>query len=938
VIIDDNGKIKVSSEPFGHFKSSKNKKKVNIPILDASIIPNNDENLRSVSVASTIPDYMINTPTQEDPLDHLDKIDLTMSSHIKPYELREFLIKLISNSHYKTTNVEEKKIKKKFPNDASIFPTFGESPNFGNSPSCTPRTITPQLEMTIEENKEVLHDINCEVEEEKSMNNVKKKVKTQAEIDEEMAKKIRDRMPTYERSTQKIKREPKQTKIKTKKASKTATKSEETKVEQLDNSALLTKNLKKRSKVNKVKNIDEDSNQIERQLEIKNDNDDDELRSDDRYLEEINVESDENKINEIEPIFGKTTPIEIEENRHHHQQQQQQQPIAKKKERERKNSFYDSKTRSMSKRQQMISDQLDSSSNNTETLPVFKNESKPIRNITTVDLSDNQIKSNAKASIVASLGKKLSQRSNQERKNRQELYRAENLVEFINNHKVPLRLGSGKYELPFTDISASSTNIHQDDLNNKQIDETVCEEDRPSTEQTFTPLDNWLVNFNKKIRLVQQRSAQAKLKNDEIFNNSRSKWLKSIERKASLTVNRSALSSANSSFRLHHRPMSSSSSFSTKSGSDDVETLKKTKINEESFQSRPPPTSLSESELKKMTKAVSFVEILPKKADEKRKEEEDQDNNNTNRVNQLYKNQMAANLIVQPTYLVSQLEMEDILNEIELRNTKNKVDSSNIDDEEYNNLFEYDDNDSDDKSMASESSIDNLVIFSNKMRSSSMLSRQKTTKKRPQTTNVSLLKLKTNKLERLTKSAIPFSNNSNKTKDNDEIDHVIHRLSLKSFEKKSTDDLNTSTQQDNNKNELIRNSSSKSRPITSTTTSSSNRKLSRRSQLSCCSHIVERTRTPNSIPSKTGQYRLVKYPEISLEYQLPNCPERYLLPIRFPILYENIVNSLLRAASQSSSQVKIGGLISKVFPKHTYNFENKSKKREEFQTNITVVN
>ena len=55
---------------------------------------------------------------------------------------------------------------------------------------------------------------------------------------------------------------------------------------------------------------------------------------------------------------------------------------------------------------------------------------------------------------------------------------------------------------------------------------------------------------------------------------------------------------------------------------------------------------------------------------------------------------------------------------------------------------------------------------------------------------------------------------------------------------------------------------------------------------------VERPRTPNSIPSKCQSYTLIKGPEIHFEYQLPNCPEKYLLPVRFPALYSKIVASL----------------------------------------------
>jgi hypothetical protein len=56
---------------------------------------------------------------------------------------------------------------------------------------------------------------------------------------------------------------------------------------------------------------------------------------------------------------------------------------------------------------------------------------------------------------------------------------------------------------------------------------------------------------------------------------------------------------------------------------------------------------------------------------------------------------------------------------------------------------------------------------------------------------------------------------------------------------------------------------------------------------------IQRPRTANSIPNKTS-FMFIKAPEINLEYQLPNSPEKYLLPIRFPILYSNIINSVKR--------------------------------------------
>ncbi len=53
-----------------------------------------------------------------------------------------------------------------------------------------------------------------------------------------------------------------------------------------------------------------------------------------------------------------------------------------------------------------------------------------------------------------------------------------------------------------------------------------------------------------------------------------------------------------------------------------------------------------------------------------------------------------------------------------------------------------------------------------------------------------------------------------------------------------------------------------------------------------------RPRTANSIPCKNGKYVFIKAPQLNLEYQLPNSPEKHLLPIRFPKLYNKIIKSI----------------------------------------------
>lgn len=57
---------------------------------------------------------------------------------------------------------------------------------------------------------------------------------------------------------------------------------------------------------------------------------------------------------------------------------------------------------------------------------------------------------------------------------------------------------------------------------------------------------------------------------------------------------------------------------------------------------------------------------------------------------------------------------------------------------------------------------------------------------------------------------------------------------------------------------------------------------------------LNRLRTPNSIPSKYQKYILVEMPQINLEYSLPSSTERCLLNIRFPKFYKKIITSLTK--------------------------------------------
>jgi len=68
---------------------------------------------------------------------------------------------------------------------------------------------------------------------------------------------------------------------------------------------------------------------------------------------------------------------------------------------------------------------------------------------------------------------------------------------------------------------------------------------------------------------------------------------------------------------------------------------------------------------------------------------------------------------------------------------------------------------------------------------------------------------------------------------------------------------------------------------------------------------IERSRTPTSIPliDRSAHQNIKKYPQLNLELRLPQYPEKYLLPIRFPILYQNIISNLVKF-TQSARRVE----------------------------------
>lgn len=65
-------------------------------------------------------------------------------------------------------------------------------------------------------------------------------------------------------------------------------------------------------------------------------------------------------------------------------------------------------------------------------------------------------------------------------------------------------------------------------------------------------------------------------------------------------------------------------------------------------------------------------------------------------------------------------------------------------------------------------------------------------------------------------------------------------------------------------------------------------------------------RTSNSIPYKptpletSEKQKSLVSPSLLITYRLPNSPEKYLLPIRFPILYANIIKNLLKRSKSFS--------------------------------------
>ena len=472
-------------------------------------------------------------------------------------------------------------------------------------------------------------------------------------------------------------------------------------------------------------------------------------------------------------------------------------------------------------------------------------------------------------------------------KGEQDLTKAKLLFDFVyGKQNLPQRISSANYKLPYESVESLSnkqttTSRSTADFNSKkkesddELNSTMDSEELLELHSKLYDVRNnkfltgWLQNYQNKKKKMSVRRQRAKDNHDMILNENLTKWSYSVNRKNMLS-SRSA-----SSISMLKSPLSFTTGDITRVVSANVKTIAKYTLSKESLigdETRNVKSAhvISQADdgnmvLKKRPKSVSFsLNKMKKEAEVKASNAE------TIKTKPI--------IHIQPAYLVSQIEMEEILQEVADRvqssksNKKSesfvahKAAAAAISDEasrirnlstvSFAETVEID-------GWTEDSDIEGTMI-------KSPLSFRKSEK------SFRTFKKSSSSSSNKHKGTFTYFGSSNQSSMNrfDTYTTTSHRLSLKSQPPQSS-----GTQR----------ARSRSTEWNSRSDSESDYESFKKRK----AFLVERSRTPSSIPSRIRNYALIKYPEIQLEYQLPNCPEKYLLPIRFPALYKNIITSLI---------------------------------------------
>ncbi len=418
------------------------------------------------------------------------------------------------------------------------------------------------------------------------------------------------------------------------------------------------------------------------------------------------------------------------------------------------------------------------------------------------------------------------------------------------------RITSGFFRLPFeNDLDLNKSVIK----NEENSEKTAIPNDQESLESKSQKiienkyLLNWIQNYNYQRRKLNRHMNKVRLRKEAIQNENLQRWSESILKKNSATIARPISSNK----QLLQLDSGSKISFQHQGPC-----LIEPRNTKSAFSFRPEESlkELHQSSNTKRPKSVTFAfncSNLDKNSNT-------EDNNNNNIIKPI--------IHLQSGYLISQIEMEDILREVEERINAKKSNNeiirninlhSNL---SYNDICEITDSDSD------ENETNNCK--KNPKSSAKTMSKSSSIRK------IRSLKLNENK---------DFINDDN-------ISPKSHRLSfrpsnqtkiLDSTQTKRSNVFSRSSQHseddvdeyyyyfDTNRSDQTRNK--KSVPL----------------------------RTPASIPCTTlisldhnnNNNNNDNYSQLNIEYRLPNSIERYLLPVRFPILYRNILKNLYRLKS-----------------------------------------
>ncbi len=392
-------------------------------------------------------------------------------------------------------------------------------------------------------------------------------------------------------------------------------------------------------------------------------------------------------------------------------------------------------------------------------------------------------------------------------------------------------------------------------------------------------LFEWLSLHEKKSKLMHDRLDRAREKNTNIEKENKRLWSAAIERKRSavsafseqkqqrrlpmpMSAGSTSTSDRSVSSQLNKRPNTSNTNTNTNNKSPN--TVKKNKKleklnNRETKSAYEPFIEKSQIvELSKRPKSVSFAlnQSKTKSTEEGKKSVE------TKPIIRLKNTTPSGDT---QTYLVSQIEMEEILKEAEkkfieqktaLSSRKQSKTSGEL--ELYNNShrtvvnsygdfptrIETDDGEDDDQEF------DEISDFFNRQQ------------RKPRSSS------------KTGPTSAGFSTNTT-VDDELKTDHRLKKLRKKMHsERQKSANWDFS---DSNEDELASDCETK-----------------QHSSQSAIKLPLHRLRTPCSIPSKHQKYVLVEMPQIHLEYSLPDKKEKCLLPIRFPILYGKIITSLTK--------------------------------------------